>query len=83
MFRLDRACEQVELTNAQRIDCTLTNPVASATCSYDGGEEEDCSFPLTVTTERFGTNPHIVVVTATDGFGQTSILPLYFRLATT
>ena len=63
-----------------RYDCTFSNTVASATCSYDGGEEEDCSFPLTVSTVRFARGLHIVVVTATDGFGQTSVFALYFRI---
>ena len=49
-------------------------------CSFDGGPEEICSFPLEVGIGRFGTELHTVVVTATDEFGQSQILTFTFQL---
>ena len=54
--------------SSQRFACTFNNNVVSVTCSFDGGEEEDCSLPLVVTTDIFGTDDHFVVLTATDEF---------------
>ena len=50
------------------------------TCSFDGGVAEDCSLPLVLDIVRFGTDEHVVIVTATDEFGQTGTVALTFRL---
>ena len=55
--------------------------MVSVTCSFDGGEAENCSLPLIVDIGRFGTDDHTVVLTATDEFGQTASISLTFRLA--
>ena len=51
------------------------------TCSFDGGEQENCSFPLELANARFGTDPHTVNVTVFDDSGQSQIIPLPFRIA--
>ena len=61
-------------------DCTFSNPVTSVVCSFDGGEVENCSFPLEVGIDRFGTDNHTVVVTVVDVFGQSLFFELDFRL---
>ena len=53
------------------------------TCSFDGGVAEDCSLPLVLDIVRFGTDEHVVIVTATDEFGQTASVSLIFRLSGT
>ena len=73
-------CGQVGGTDVWRFECAYSNPVASVKCSFDGGEEEECSLPLIVGIERFGTDSHIVVITATDVFGHTLSLTHSFRL---
>ena len=60
--------------------CSFNNPLSSLTCSFDGGPPEDCSPRLVVSIERFGTDPHTVVMTATDEFGQTFSLTRSFHL---
>ena len=54
--------------------------MVSVTCSFDGGEEEDCSLPLVVTADIFGGDDHFVILTAIDEFGQRFRIPLFFRL---
>ena len=73
-------CGASGVPGRQRFDCTFTNEVVSVTCSFDGGEAEDCSLPLVVDFARFGTDNHSVVLTATDEFGQTTDISLFFRL---
>ena len=73
-------CGVVGGGSSQRFDCTFNNNVVSVTCSFDGGEEEDCSLPLVVTTDMFGTDDHFVVLTAIDEFGQRFRTPLLFSL---
>ena len=41
---------------------------------------EVCSLPLVLDVVRFGTDEHVVIVTATDEFGQTASVSLTFRL---
>ena len=65
----------------ETIRCGVTNPIASITCSYDGGLPENCIFPLELTIDRFGTDSHTLVVTIVDVFGQTSVQQLDFALA--
>ncbi|CAI8024290.1 hypothetical protein GBAR_LOCUS14117 [Geodia barretti] len=73
-------CGTSGVAGRQRFDCTFTNDVVSVTCSFDGGEAENCTLPLIVDIGRFGTDNHTVVLTATDEFGQTSSISLGFRL---
>ena len=54
--------------------------MTSVVCSFDGGDVENCSFPLEVGIDRFGTDPHTVVVTVVDVFGQSLTFELGFRL---
>ena len=49
-------------------------------CSFDGGAAENCSLSLIVDFNRFGTDHHTVVLTATDVFGQTASVSLSFCL---
>ena len=77
---LDGSCGAVGGFLSQRFICSFNNPLHSVTCSFDGGRPENCSPTLVVSIERFGTNPHTVMMTATDEFGQTFSIPLFFRL---
>ena len=52
----------------------------SVECSFDGGPAENCSFPLVVGIDRFGTDNHTVVVTVVDEFGQSLDISFDFRL---
>ena len=54
--------------------------MTSVVCSFDGGDVENCSFPLEVRIDRFGTDPHTVDVTVIDVFGQSLTFGLGFRL---
>ena len=63
----------------QTFDC-LTNRPVSVMCSYDGGPAENCSLPLEVDIDRFGTDSHTVVITATDEFGQSLSVSFNFTL---
>ena len=49
-------------------------------CSFDGGPAENCSLPLEVGIDRFGTDNHTVVITVTDGFGQSLSVSFNFAL---
>ena len=50
-------------------------------CTFDGGEAEICSFPVTVTINRFGVDMHTLELTVYDIFGQTLNHSLDFQLA--
>ena len=52
----------------------------SVECSFDDGPAENCSFPLVVGIDRFGTDNHTVVVTVVDEFGHSLDIPFGFRL---
>ena len=65
----------------QKFDCTFNNPLSSVTCSYDGGQQEECSPTVLVTYERFGPGTHTLVMTALDQYGQTYSIALTFRLS--
>ena len=52
----------------------------SVECSFDDGPAENCSFPLVVGIDRFGTDNHTVVVTVVDEFGQSTDISFDFRL---
>ena len=78
---LTGVCGTTGVPGTQRFDCDFTNNVVSVTCSFDGGAPEDCQLPLVVEIERFGTDNHTVVLTATDEFGQTVDITLRFQLS--
>ncbi|CAI8020901.1 hypothetical protein GBAR_LOCUS12460 [Geodia barretti] len=73
-------CSNTSEPGRQIINCTSTNPLMSLLCAYDSGQSEECSFPITLSIERFGTSRHILVVTATDGFGQRETIEFSFQL---
>ena len=60
--------------------CNASNPIASITCSFDGGQPENCTFPLELTIDRFGTDNHTLVLTIVDMFGQTFSREFEFTL---
>ena len=70
---LNVQCSREAVPGRETIRCGVTNPIASITCSFDGGEAENCSFPLELTIDRFGTDDHTLVVTVVDVYGQTFI----------
>ena len=78
---LNVTCIRSAVPGHEIINCTSTNPLVSVVCAYDGGGPEVCSFPLVLGIERFGTDSHVVLVTATDGFGQTATMEFVFQLA--
>ena len=63
------------------IQCTFTNTLQSLTCSFDGGESEECELPLMLGIDRFSVGNHTVVLTATDEFGQTFETSIGFTIA--
>ena len=65
---------------SQRFFCDASNPIASITCSFDGGVAEICSFPVVAEFDRFGTDSHTLVVTLVDVFGQSTSVSLDFTL---
>ena len=58
--------------------CSFQNQLTSIVCSFDGLEQENCSFPLVVESNRFGTEPHVVDVTVTDENGEYETITLDF-----
>ena len=77
---LNVICGTGAVAGRQTFECVSNNQLASVVCSFDGGPEETCSFPLVVEIGRFGTEEHTVVVNATDVFGQSQILTFNFQL---
>ena len=67
---LTASCGPSGFGNSIQFDCSFSNIPVTLRCSFDEGEEEDCSLPLLLTIERFGAGRHTVVLTATDEFGQ-------------
>ena len=59
--------------------CTYNNPLSSLTCSFDGEESVECSFPVFLNRDLSGPGPHSVMLTATDVFGQTFRIRLGVR----
>ena len=64
----------------QTLNCSFNNPLSSVTCSFDDGEPETCSPTVVVSIDRFGAGQHILLMTATDVYGQTFGIPLSFQL---
>ena len=80
MTELTVTCLSGAVAGRQTFLCNSTNELVSIVCSFDGGDVENCSFPLEVRIDRFGTDPHTVVVNVVDVFGQSLDLPLNFTL---
>jgi hypothetical protein len=64
----------------QLLECDVNNPIASVVCSFDGGTPENCTFPVVVGIDRFGTDNHTLLVTVLDVFEQTVSQEFFFRL---
>ena len=77
---LDFSCVTGAVPGRQYFECESNNQLVNVTCSFDGGPEEDCSLPLVVTIDRFGTDSHTVAITATDEFGQSQSVDYRFQL---
>ena len=78
---LEVTCGSRAVPGRQEFFCGFSNNVVSVTCSFDGGPFENCSFPLVVGIEEFGTDNHTLVVAVVDEFGQSVDCVLTFRLA--
>ena len=79
-LELNITCPIGAVPGRQTFLCASNNQLVSIVCSFDGGPEENCSFPLVVGIGRFGTEQHTVIVTATDVYGQIQILNFTFAL---
>ena len=77
---LEVICEVRGVPSSQEFLCGFSNNVESVTCSFDGGPFENCSFPLVVDIEEFGTDNHTLVVIVVDVFGQSAGRIFTFRL---
>ena len=73
-------CVTETIPGRQTFECESNYPLESVVCSFDGGRAESCSFPLVVKVDKFGTEEHTVVVTATDVFGESKLLSFNFQL---
>ena len=74
-------CTRFAVPGRETIVCGLTNTLVSVSCSFDGGLSENCSFPLVLLIDRFGTVDHNVTITATDVFGQSVTFSFNFSIA--
>ena len=63
-------CGTDAVPGRQEFSCDANNPIVSIMCSFDGGPQEACSFPVVAGIERFGTDSHTLAVTVEDVFGQ-------------
>ena len=73
-------CASGAVAGRETITCDSSNKLVSVVCSFDGGKSEECSLPLVLGINRFGTDNHTVVVTVVDEFGQSLSLTFDFRL---
>ena len=65
----------------QVFDCRSNNQLKLVLCSFDGKPRENCSFPLEVNIDRFGTEEHTLDVLFIDVFGQREAASFRFQLA--
>ena len=72
-------CPIEAVSGQQTFLCDSNNELVSIMCSFDGGETENCSFPLVVAVDRFGIGCHTVDITVRDVFGQSLDLSFSFR----
>ena len=75
------SCVPSGVPGMERFECGSTNRLSLVTCSFDGGEAEICSFPVTVSFDRFGLHRHTLELTVYDIFGQALNHSLDFQLA--
>lgn len=73
-------CLSLSVPHREEFHCSFPDRPSSVRCSFDGGVQEPCSFPLVVESERFSTDSHTVVVTVTNGTGGSQELSFDFRL---
>ena len=69
---MDVWCTSNGVTGYAVVQCFRSNNIASITCSIDGGEEENCTLPLTLTAAEVGLGEHTVAFTLTDVCGDTA-----------
>ena len=77
---MNLTCFTEAIAGRQTFDCPFINRPVSVMCSFDGGPAENCVLPLEVGIDRFGTDNHTVVITVTDGFGQSLSVSFNFAL---
>ena len=59
-------CISKSIPGWEQFHCLFQSQLTSVLCSFDDGEQENCSFPLVVERERFGIDPHVVNVTVIE-----------------
>ena len=73
-------CISLSVPHREEFHCSFPDRPSSVRCSFDGGVQEPCSFPLVVESEIFSTDNHTVVVTVTNGTGESQDFSFDFRL---
>lgn len=63
------------------LSCDGNNQLTSQSCSFDGQEASECSFPLEIRLTGLRLGGHNVVVSAEDVFSQTDSILLVFEFA--
>ena len=81
LTELEVVCGTSGVPGRQDFFCGFSNDVVSVMCSFDDGPFENCTFPLVVGIEEFGTENHTLVVTVVDVFGQSVSAILPFQIA--
>ena len=76
----DIQCVSKSLPGQMEFLCPFQNQLTSVLCSFDSGEQENCSFPLVVESDRFGTDHHMVLVKVTDELSVSQELNFNFNL---
>ena len=73
-------CISKSIPGREEFHCLFQSQLTSVLCSFDDGEQENCSFPLVVERERFGINPHVVNVTVIEESTESQELSFTFQL---
>ena len=68
----DIQCVVSAVPGGAMFNCASPNTIVSTVCAYDGGPPQECTLPVTATYPEFSEGEHMVVVNATDEFGQTA-----------
>ena len=76
----DIQCVSKSVPGQMEFLCPFQNQLTSVLCSFDGGEQENCSFPLVLDGDRFGIDHHMVLVTVTDELSVSQELNFTFQL---
>jgi hypothetical protein len=77
---LELKCDTEAVPGRQTFDCESSNQLLYVLCRYDGTEIEDCSFPVVVGFDRFGTEKHTVEFAVYDEFQQVESVLFNFQL---